>query len=343
MPRLPETPAPAMQRLRPVTRPGEPYLAGVGAYRPRRVVGNDEIVQHSDTSDAWIRERTGITARRFAGAQETVADMAVEAGLHALSQAQVRGDEVDLVLVATSTYPYQTPGVAQDVATRIGADGAGSADLSVGCAGFCYALGLAAAAIKAGTAACAVVVASERLSDFLDVADRSTGFIFGDGAGAVVLTTAGVPTVGPVAWTSDGRQRELISQWPGWLEYGAGELPWPTVRMDGRAVFRWAATALTPVALRACELAGVEISDIDVFVPHQANLRIIEGLARSLRLSPEVRIARDVVSMGNTSAASVPLALSALQETGGTASGDLALFLAFGAGLSIAGQVVQLP
>ena len=330
-------------RLRPATRRAEAHLAGVGAHRPERVVTNDEIARSCDTSDSWIRERTGIATRRFAAAGETVADMAVGAGKQALAQAAVAGSDVDLVLVATSTHAYASPGAAQDVATRIGAHGAGAADVNVGCAGFCYALGLAADAIRAGTSQCAVVAASERLSDFLDLTDRSTSAIFGDGAGAVVLTSAELPTVGPVAWASDGRQRSLIAQSPGWWESVDGGEGRPFVRMDGRAVFRWTTTALTPVALRACGLAGVAPSEIRVFVPHQANLRIIEALVTSLKLQPDIRIARDIIGMGNTSAASIPLAVAALRDAGEVASGDLALCLAFGAGLSIAGQVIQLP
>lgn len=329
--------------LRPAIGRAEPHLVGVGSYRPERVVTNDEIALHCDTSDAWIRERTGITARRFAGGHESIADMAAAAARAALVHANVDATDVDLVLVATSTYGYNTPGVAQDVAVRVGADGVGAADLAVGCAGFCYALGLAADAIRAGSASCALVVASERLSDFLDLSDRSTSFIFGDGAGAVVLSAAEAATVGPVAWASDGRQRDAITQWPNWFEYRDGDVPSPTVRMDGRAVFRWATTALTPVALRACELAGVSVPDIDVFVPHQANLRIVDSLARSLGFGPEVTVARDIVGMGNTSAASVPLALSALMESGEVSGGETALCLAFGAGLSVAGQVIQVP
>lgn len=329
--------------LRPATRRAEPHIAGIGGYRPDRVVTNDEIARHCDSSDAWIRERTGITARRFAGAHESIAEMAAAAAKIALNRAGVDGEDVDLVLLATSTVGYQTPGVAQDLAVRIGAQTAGAADLSVGCAGFCYALGLAADAIRSGSATCALVVASERLSDFLDLRDRSTSFIFGDGAGAVVLSAAQAATVGPVAWASDGRQRDAIRQWPNWFDYRDGKGPWPTVRMDGRAVFRWATTSLTPVALRACELAGISVADIDVFVPHQANLRIVDSLVRSLGLRPGVTVARDIVDTGNTSAASVPLALSALVESGAVIGGETALCLAFGAGLSVAGQVIQVP
>jgi 3-oxoacyl-[acyl-carrier-protein] synthase III len=330
-------------RVRPVTRRAEAQIIGVGSYRPARVVTNEELAQYCDTSDGWIRDRTGIVSRRFAEPGETVADMAVAASENALAHAGIDASEVDLVLVATSTHPYQVPGAAPEVASRIGAHGVGAADLSVGCAGFCYSLSVAADAIRAGSVRCAVVVGSEKLTDLLDIRDRTTAVLFGDGAGAVVLTRSEDPRIGPVAWGSDGRQNHLLTQSTSWVDLRERDVAFPVLRMDGRAVFRWAATALVPVARRACELAGVDPADIQAFVPHQANLRIIDALVRATGLPEDVPVARDIVTTGNTSAASVPLALSSLVDAGEAHSGDAALLLAFGSGLSVAGQVVSLP
>jgi 3-oxoacyl-[acyl-carrier-protein] synthase-3 len=330
-------------RMRPVTRRGEARISGIGSYRPARVVTNDELAQHCDTSDSWIRERTGIESRRYAAADETVADMAVAASERALEAAGIPADEVDLVLVATSSHPYQLPGAAPEVASRIGAHGVGAADVTVGCAGFCYSLGLAADAVRSGSARCAVVVGSENLSDLLDRSDRTTSILFGDGAGAVVVTRSDEPDIGPVAWASDGRQGHLLTQSASWTELRDRDADFPVLRMDGRSVFRWAATALVPVAQQACELAGVNTSDIRAFVPHQANLRIIDALVRAIGLPDDIPVARDIVTTGNTSAASVPLALSSLVGAGEARSGDPALLLAFGSGLSVAAQVVTLP
>jgi 3-oxoacyl-[acyl-carrier-protein] synthase-3 len=330
-------------RVRPTTRRSEAQISGIGSYRPARVVTNDELAQYSDTSDSWIRERTGIESRRFAEPGETVADMAVAASERALKHAGVPGSEVDLVLVATSSHPYQFPGAAPEVASRIGAHGVGAADLSVGCSGFCYSLSVAADAVAAGSAECVVVVGAEKASDLLDFSDRSTAILFGDGAGAVVVTRSEEPKIGPVARASDGRQSHLLTQTPSWAELRHSDVDFPVMRMDGRAVFRWAATALVPVAQQACELAGIDTADIEAFVPHQANLRIIDALVRAIGLREDIPVARDIVTTGNTSAASVPLALSSLIDAGKARSGDAALLLAFGSGLSVAGQVVTLP
>lgn len=318
-------------------------ILGLGEHRPARAVSNDEIAARIGVSDEWIRERTGIVSRRFAGPDETVVDMAVEASAKALADSGVTGDQVDLVLVATCTHPYHTPGTAGMVATRIGASGVGAMDLSAACAGFCYALSVAADAIRAGTARYVVVVGSDKFTDFLDHTDRSTSFIFGDGAGAVVLGPAEEAGIGPVAWGSDGEGAGLVTQSRSWV--AAREDPaggWPVLVMDGPTVFRWAVTQLAPVARRACDLAGVDPGELVAFVPHQANLRIVEALAKSLRIADKV-IARDIVDTGNTSAASIPLALGTLRRRGEVKSGDLALLFGFGAGLCYAGQVVRCP
>lgn len=333
--------------------PGSRIL-GLGAYLPSRVVDNHEICRLLDSSDEWIRERTGIVTRRVAAPDETVAVMAAHAGSKAVAAAGLSPRDIDLVLVATCTHPYQTPGASAEVAELVGADAPGATDVGAACAGFCYSLSLASDAIRSGTSRYALVVGSERLTEFTDPYDRSTAFIFGDGAGAAVVGPAEEPGIGPVAWGSDGSRATTITQYPTYSELKAdaggttsttlrGDLPFPTLRMDGPAVFRWAVTAMVPVARRALELAGVAPDELGAFVPHQANLRIVDSLTRSLELPASVPVARDIVHQGNTSAASIPLALHGMVERGEVSSGDPALFIGFGAGLTHAAQVAVVP
>jgi 3-oxoacyl-[acyl-carrier-protein] synthase-3 len=305
-------------------------VLGLGRHLPGRIVTNDEIAPGIDSSDEWIRDRSGIVTRRFADDHETVASMAIEASCKAIAAAGVDASDVDLVIVATCTTLTQVPGAAAEVAAGIGATTAGALDIGAACAGFCYALGAAADAVRSGSARHVVVVGSEKLSDILDLGDRGTAFLFGDGAGAAVVGPAEEPGIGPIAWGSDGAQSELITAKP-------------LLRMEGPAVFRWAVTQLAPVARRACELAGVRPEELAAFVPHQANARIVDGIARALRLPESVVVARDVVDVGNTSSASVPLALTRIVESGAVDSGAPALLMGFGAGLTYAAQVVLVP
>jgi 3-oxoacyl-[acyl-carrier-protein] synthase-3 len=266
--------------------------------------------------------------------------MGADAAAKALAAAGVDAAELDLVILATCTAQRPIPGLAPQVAEQIGASGAGAFDVNGGCAGFCYALAMAADSVRAGSAEKVLVVASERLTDWVDSDDRSMVVLFGDGAGAAVVGAAepdqaegngiGPLGIGPVAWGHDGANAPVI------------EIRDEFMEMQGSAVFRWATTALVPVARRACELAGIDPSDLDAVIPHQANLRILESMARSLGATKAV-LARDVVENGNSSAASVPLALARLLESGQVKSGDLALLFAFGAGLTYAGQVVRIP
>jgi 3-oxoacyl-[acyl-carrier-protein] synthase-3 len=325
----------------PAGSPGACML-GVGAHLPARVVPNEEIAPAIDSSDDWIRKRSGIANRRFAADGETVVDMAVEAAGKAVASAGVDPSNVDLVLVGTCTHEYQLPGAAAEVATKIGAPGAGAVDMDAACASFCYALAAANDAIRAGSAELAVVVGSDRFTNVLDMEDRGTAFLFGDGAGAAVVGRADTPGIGPVVWGSDGSLRDLISQFPQ-KDDGRSAVGMPLVRMDGPAVYRWAVTEIAPIAVRACEAAGVQPSELAAFIPHQANLRIIDSLVRALKLPENVVVARDVVDVGNTSAASIPLALARLVESGEVPSGAPALLLGFGAGLTYAGQVVLMP
>lgn len=315
----------------PAGAPGARIL-GLGDYRPRRLVGNDELATMVETSDEWIRQRTGIATRRLAGPGESVPEMAAAAAEKALAAAGLTGAEVDYVVVATCSTTDRMPAAAARVAERIGADAPGAFDLNAACAGFCYALATAADAIRAGSARHAVVIGAERMSDFIDFTDRTTCILFADGAGAAVIGPADAPGIGPVAWGSDGSGADLIA-------ITAAD---PHLRQQGQSVFRWATTSLAGVGRRACEAAGVAPASLGAIVLHQANLRIVEAIARQLG-APQAVVGRDVVEAGNTSAASIPLALARLAAEGQVSSGDTALLLGFGAGLSYAGQVVTLP
>jgi len=323
-------------------------IIGIGEHRPSRVVTNEEICADIDSSDEWIRERSGIRTRRFAAPGESVVDMATSASSKALASAGVAPDDVDLVLLATCSHPFQTPGGSSQVQDRIGAAHAGAMDINAACAGFSYALSVASDAIRAGSARHVVVVGAEKMTDFVDPHDRGMAFLFGDGAGAVVVAASDTPGIGPVVWGSDGAQAHTITQAPNYIEVqqalATGEAPPPVaLRMQGQPVFRWAVTKMGPVAKRALDLAGVAPEELGAFVPHQANLRIIESLVKTLKLPSSVVVARDIETQGNTSSASIPLALSALIERGEVDSGRPALFIGFGAGLTYAAQVVEIP
>ena len=314
-------------------------ILGVGAYRPARIVGNEEICGRIDSSDDWIRRRSGIASRRFAGAGETVLTMAAEASRKALAQSGTDPQEVDMVLLASMSFTEQSPPGAPRVADLIGAGAAAGLDVNAACSGFCYALALADGMIRAGQARRIVVVGSERMSDIVDPADRGTAFLFGDGAGAVVVGRADSAGIGPVSWGSVGCQHGLIGHDHAW-----GEKPErPYMRLAGPEVFRWATTIVPEVSRRALRAAGIGVGDLGAFIPHQANLRIVEAAARSLGLPPTAVVARDVVHTGNTSAASIPLAMEDLMSSGAVRRGDRALLVGFGAGLTYAAQVVTLP
>jgi 3-oxoacyl-[acyl-carrier-protein] synthase-3 len=314
-----------------------------GGYQPARIVTNDELAASVETSDEWIRSRVGIASRRLAGPDETVADMAVAAAGKALAGCGLSPADIDLVIVATCTPEVMIPNTAAIVATRLGIAAPGAYDLNAACAGFCYALAAASDAVRAGSARHVLVIGAEKLSQWVDWTDRSTCIIFADGAGAVVVGPAGPgepatnaaehePGIGPVVWGSDGEMADKI--------YIKDRDSF--IVQEGQAVFRWATTALHPVARQACAAAGVDPSELAVFVPHQANLRIIEALARKIG-APQATVASDIVTAGNTSSASIPLALSRMIERGELASGDKALLIGFGAGVCYAAQVITLP
>jgi 3-oxoacyl-[acyl-carrier-protein] synthase-3 len=308
-------------------------ISGVGSHRPALRVDNMAVAERTGSTDEWIRERSGIVTRGVAGPDESVVDMAASAGGKALAHAGVDPADVGLVLLATCSMPGPLPGGSPEVAYRLGATSAGASDVGAGCAGFTYALALAADSVRAGSAKHVLVIGSEKLLPMVDPDDRATAFLFGDGAGAAVVSRSTVDGIGRVAWASDGAQHDRLTI------HGSP----PRLAMEGRAIYRWATTSLPELALRACAQAGVAIEDLAAVVPHQANLRITESVVRALRLPESVVVARDVVDSGNTSAASVPLALARLLETGEVGTGDSVLLLGFGAGLTAAGQVVRLP
>ena len=319
-------------------------ILSVGSYRPERVVTNEEICQFIDSSDQWIRERSGIVSRRFAAVDETVTDMAQRASEVALQRAGMTGADVDAVIVATVTHPYQTPSAATLLTHRLGATPAVAFDVSAACAGFCHGVGLANDMVRGGSATNVLVVGVEKLTDFTDPTDRGSAFIFGDGAGAVVIGPSDVPAIGPTLWGSDGGMWDTITQKHPWTDLRNGiTSDWPDLVMAGQSVFRWAVWQMAPVARKTIEAAGIEPEDLAAFIPHQANVRIIDAMVKQLRLPGHVPVSRDIETSGNTSAASIPLAMDRMLEEGAAPSGGLALLIGFGAGLSYAAQVVRLP
>jgi 3-oxoacyl-[acyl-carrier-protein] synthase-3 len=307
----------------------------LGHYQPSRVLTNDDLAQMVDTNDAWIRDRVGIVTRRIAAGEETVADMAAAAAEKALASSGLTAADIDLVVVATCSSVDRCPNVSTRVAHKLGINAPGAYDINTACSGFSYALATVDHAMRAGASRNAIVVGSEKLSDVTDWTDRATCIIFGDGAGAAVVSAAATPEeagIGPVIWGSTPEKGDSV-RIEGWRPY---------IQQEGQAVFRWATTTLAPIALQACERAGVDPSEIAAFVAHQANARIIEGIAKRLAL-PNAIVAKDIVESGNTSAASVPLALSKLVERREVPSGAPVLLFGFGGGLTYAGQVVRCP
>ena len=319
-------------------------IMGIGAYRPTRVVTNDEIAPLIDSSDEWIQQRTGINSRRFANELETLEEMAALAATEAIADAKIKPAQIGVVLVATLTNPVQFPAVAPTIATRLGIPDPGAFDVGAACAGFVYALSTAADMVKAGSVEYALVIGAERMTDVLDMTDRSSAFIFGDGAGAFVVGPADFNGFGPIIFGSDCSQAEAISMTSTWFDFRSGKVPEPpTLRMEGQQVFRWAVSEMVGVAQRAITAAGLEPKDLAAFIPHQANNRITDAIVKALDFPDSVAIARDIRDSGNTTAATVPLALHALRSEGRAPAGAPALLLGFGAGLTYAAQVVALP
>ncbi len=333
-----------MSQIATTSGPKNIGMLSVGAYRPERVVTNEEICHNIDSSDEWIYSRSGIKTRRFAADDESAASMAAEAGRRAIANASLTATDIDGVIVTTNTHFLQTPPAAPMVASELGAKGVLGFDISAGCAGFGYALGVAADMIRGGGATKVLVVGTEKLSPTVDMYDRNNCFIFADGAAGVVVGETPFQGIGPTIAGSDGEQANAIRQDIDWITFAQNPSgPRPFVRLEGPAVFRWAAFQMGDVGRRAMEAAGVGPDEVDVFVPHQANSRINELLVKNLQLRPDAIVANDIEHAGNTSAASIPLAMAELMETGAAKPGDLALLIGYGAGLSYAAQVVRMP
>ena len=333
-----------MTEIKSTTGSPNTAILGLGAYRPSLLVPNADVIEAIDSSDEWIQQRSGIKTRRWATPEETLPMMTLAAARDALDSSGVAAEQIDCVIVATVTYLTQTPALAPTIAYELGTNQAAAFDISAACAGFSHGLALASDMVKGGSAQYVLVIGAERLSDLLKSTDRGTAFIFADGAGAAVVGPSETPGIGPVVWGSDGEQSELIKQSEPWTDIVASANPeMPYLSMQGAQVFRWAAFTMAKVAQQALDKAGITADQLDVFVPHQANMRIIDAMARAMSLPDHVAVARDIADQGNTSAASVPLALHRLMEEGEAKSGDIALLIAFGAGLAYAAQVVTVP
>ncbi|MFF7298268.1 beta-ketoacyl-ACP synthase 3 [Streptomyces sp. NPDC008265] len=307
-------------------------VLALGHYQPSKVLTNADLEQMVETSDEWIVSRVGIRTRHRAAEDESVADMAAKAAERALANAGLTGADIDFVIVATCTAQDRSPNTAARVAAAVGAAAPAAIDVNTACSGFPHALALADQSIRAGSATKALVIGVEKLTDFADWSDRTTCVLVGDGAGAAVVVASEHPGISPVVWGSVPDMGHAVRI----------EAPSHTLAQEGQSVYRWATTALPEVALRVCERAGVKPEDLGGVVLHQANLRIIEPLARKIGAVNAV-VAKDVVDSGNTSAASIPLALSKLVERRGIRPGSPVLLFAFGGGLSYAGQIIHCP
>ncbi|MEY4328015.1 MAG: hypothetical protein RIR71_685 [Actinomycetota bacterium] len=318
-------------------------IYALGASRGHQTVTNDDIAGPIDSSDEWIRQRTGIVTRKRADKEQSLIDMAAEAANEAIAKAGIQPTDIGTVILATITFPYQTPSGASLLAEMVGAHGAAAYDISAACAGYCYGIAQADALVRSGTSKFVLVVGGEKLSDFIDPTDRSISFLLGDGAGAAIVGPSDHPGISRSVWGSDGANWDKVGMTSSILDFRDGKAQWPTLVQEGQSVFRWAVWEMAKVAKQALAEAGLEASDLSALVTHQANIRIIDELAKQLELPESVVVARDIVDTGNTSAASIPLAMHRLLSEGKVKSGGYALEIGFGAGLAFAAQVVELP
>jgi 3-oxoacyl-[acyl-carrier-protein] synthase III len=318
-------------------------IYSLGAARGDLTVTNDDIAGPIDSSDEWIRQRTGIVTRMRASKDRSLMDMAVEASNEAISKAGISANEIDAVIFATVTHPYQTPSAAALLADLVGANPAPAFDISAACAGYCYAIAQADSLVRSGTAKYVLVVGGEKLSDFIEPTDRSISFLLGDGAGAAIVGPSDSPGISKTVWGSDGSKWDAVGMTGSLLDFRDGTAAWPTLVQEGQTVFRWAVWEMVKVAKKALEEAGIAPEDLNAIVMHQANERIIDEMAKQLDVPAHVVIAKDIKTSGNTSAASIPLAMHALLAEGSIKTGDLALQIGFGAGLAFGAQVVVVP
>lgn len=332
-----------MTTLKQATGAKGSQILGLGAARGDLVVPNSELVEAIDSSDEWIRQRTGIITRKRASKGLDAIDLAETASLEAIRNAGIEANQIGAVIVSTISNVAVTPSMSSLLAERIGAAPAPAYDVSAACAGYTYGIAQADALIRSGAAKYVLVVGAEKLSQYVHPNDRSISFLLGDGAGAAVLGPADDPGVSVTVWGSDGSKWDAVGMNATFEEYLDKVKPWPTMRQDGQTVFRWAVWEMAKVAKQALDAAGITVDDLAAFIPHQANMRIIDELAKQLKLPEHVKIGRDIETTGNTSAASIPLATHRLLEENPDLHGGLALQIGFGAGLVYGAQVVRLP
>ena len=318
-------------------------IYSLGASRGDLTVTNDDVAGPINSSDEWIRQRTGIVTRMRASKDRSLMDMAVEASNEAIEKAGIKPAEIEAVIFSTITHPYQTPSAASLLAELVGANPAPAFDISAACAGYCYGIAQADSLVRSGTAKYVLVVGGEKLSDYIDPTDRSISFLLGDGAGAAIVGPSDSPGISKSVWGSDGSKWEAVGMTGSLLDFRDGTGSWPTLVQEGQSVFRWAVWEMVKVAKEALQVAGVKPEELAALVTHQANERIIDEMAKQLALPESVVVAKDIITTGNTSAASIPLAMHALLAEGRIKSGDLALQIGFGAGLAYGAQVVVVP
>ncbi|RZU65321.1 3-oxoacyl-[acyl-carrier-protein] synthase III [Microterricola gilva] len=323
--------------------PAYTRIYAVGAARGSVAVPNDDIVGPIDSSDEWIQQRTGIITRTRATSDVSALDLATDAAREAIERSGIAPELIDAVIIATISNVQQSPSMAAVVADRVGANPAAAYDVNAACAGYAYAVAQADALVRTGVAHYALVIGAEKLSDIVDPTDRSISFLLGDGAGAVVIGPSDYAGISSTVWGSDGSKAHAVGMNNTLVEYRDGAAEWPTLRQEGQTVFRWAVWDMAKVAKQALAAAGITADDLAAFIPHQANMRIIDEFAKQLKLPESVVIARDIATTGNTSAASIPLATHRLLEENPELSGGLALQIGFGAGLVFGAQVVVLP
>jgi 3-oxoacyl-[acyl-carrier-protein] synthase-3 len=332
-----------MAKLNQSTAVAYSKIYSIGAARGDLTVTNDDIAGPINSSDEWITQRTGIITRMRASKDRSLMDMAVEASNEAIKKAGIKPSEIEAVIFSTITHPYQTPSAAALLAELVEANPAPAFDISAACAGYCYGIAQADSLVRSGTAKYVLVVGGEKLTDFIDPTDRSISFLLGDGAGAAIVGPSDTPGISKSVWGSDGSKWEAVGMTGSLLDFRDGTGAWPTLIQEGQTVFRWAVWEMVKVAKQALEVAGVRAEDLNAIVMHQANERIIDEMAKQLALPEHVVVAKDIKTSGNTSAASIPLAMHALLEQGQIKSGDLALQIGFGAGLAFGAQVVVVP
>ena len=319
-------------------------IVGLGSYAPPQVMTNDDLSKMVDTSDEWIQARTGIKERHVVAQSEATSDMAIKAARRALDMASIRAPEVDLIIVATCTPDRLMPSTAALVQDRLGADNAGAMDLNAACSGFTYGVALGAAQIESGRAKRVLIIGADTLSPYINWEDRSTCILFGDGAGALLLQASQEPGVLSTNLGSDGSGADLLM-----IPAGGSRLP-PNgaatnngdhyLKMNGRPVFRFATQIMEKAATKTLQSSGLTIDDVDLFIPHQANVRIIETVTKRLGLDMN-KVFVNLGNYGNTSAASIPIALCEAIEQGRVSPGDHIMLTSFGAGLSWASTIIR--